>query len=425
VNGDRSRVSRRRALGVVGAGLATALAGCGYQTGAGDLDWTESYGWADGSGNPTGDRGNERWWGATANRLVSVRNRNGRTHEPGDGWVDVEDAQIRVYDSSGDSRKTTGLEPQCRNSPVAVDGSVFLVLENGTLAAVDVLADGDDRDRSWTTAEPVVPIDADGEGEDEPESTATVTGSRDNSVVAVEYDGVLACVDVETGTVRSELEVDEADGSLDHVAVGGDRVWTVHGGNRLRGYDPDGTERVERTLADGGEVTWLVGTGSSVSAGVTDANGDARTVVLAPDGDVRIDLDRALESTSGSHSRAPLVVGERLYLLGGRSVVAVDVNVGEKRWTRDSPFESFGENEVVADEEGIYGYGSDSDDSSASTGCPLVALSSDGEVWWTAETPADVDCSSELYVVGDRLVATDTGRVYGFRRTSGRRYTIL
>ena len=380
----------------MGTGLAVGLAGCGYQPGAGELEWTERVG----SGGIPG-RSRDRRWFAARDRLVAIQNRSGRTHDFDAGrWVDVRDARVTVYDSTGESRHVT-TDAQYEGEPALTDRGIYVPLEDGDVTALEwpderEETDDDENATRWTAGREGDPLEL-------------VAG--DDLVVGAHDDGLLA-FDAGSGDRLLELSFEERsfDGVTD-VAVAGGSIWLSTDGDEstLSRLDADGDERTARSLPSASQ--WLEPIGNRVLAG------------LEPDGDSVVwGVDEAGErwltlEVGGRPRDPPTVVGDRLYLASGGELLAVDAASGERAWTLEAPF--FGE--IAADEEEIYGRRRDV----GGAECGLVAVTTAGEERWTATLPDDVACSGEFFLLEDRLVVVDGSELYGFRREPGRRYTFL
>lgn len=380
----------------MGTGLTVGFAGCGYQPGAGELEWTERAG----SGGIPG-RSRDRRWFAARDRLVAIQNRSGRTHDFDAGeWVDVRDARVTVYDSTGESRHVT-TDAQYEGEPALTDRGIYVPLEDGDVTALEwpderEETDDDENATRWTAGREGAPLEL-------------VAG--DGLVVGAHDDGLLA-FDADSGDRLFELSFAERsfDGVTD-VAVAGGSIWLSTGGDEptLSRLDVDGNELAARSLPSASQ--WLEPTNDGVLVGL-EPGGDSDVWGVDEAGERWLTLE-----VGGRPREPPIVVGDRLYLASGGELLAVDVASGEHAWMLDAPF--FGE--IVADEEGIYGRRRDV----GGAECGLVAVTAAGEERWTAALPADVGCSGDLFLLEDRLVVVDGSDLYGFRRDPGRRYTFL
>lgn len=411
-----SRFGRRRLLAAAGTAIAAGLAGCGYQPGGGELDWNLAV--RSGYGLGSGDR----VWRTAADGLVSVRNRSGRTYDfDADEWVEYENAGITVYDARGNESWSHATERQYAGSPAVADGTVFVPLEDGTVAAAAPAVADEDRDADgrtlWTTDR----------------SGPTLELAAADGLVACVHANGLRCLDAADGAERFAVErslgsASNADWGRDsgrnrgspsaRVAVADGRVWAASSGSdpRLYGFDAEGD--VVADLALPAAPDWLLAAGETCLVHV----GDALWGVDA-DGDRRFDI-------AAPAAAAPALGGERCYLPADDAVVAVDVAAGERAWSSDAPELSSG---IVADADGVYARTAGEartaerrrTASRGRTDCDLLAVGRDGEERWRAATPDEPDCSGELFLVDDRLVVLADGHLYGFRTSSGRRQTLL
>lgn len=395
---------RRRILEAVVAGSAVGLAGCGYRPGGGELAWETRVG--TGTTFP-GRNDDERW--LAGNRLLRVRNRNGRTYDHDAGrWVDVEDAQVSAYDSSGDRVWTGETDRQFAGVPAVGGGSVYVPLTDGRVTAVARTGEvpGEIRwtsDRLGSEADPDPGTDPDS-GPDPDSDDGLALAAGDGLVVAVS-DGGLAGLDAGSGDRRFAVQFEG--GSIDGVAdvvVADDRVWTLETDREtLRGFDADGGERVDRSLSSA--ARWLAATADSCIVGLGDG-----VAAVESDGSERWQRDL------GGSPAPPAVVDDRLYHVADGTLTAVDGRTGEPIWDRDA---SFSARDLVADEDGVYAYAVGSGD------CRFRAVTSEGASWWSVPALEDLDCSGDLFLVEDRLVVRRDDTLYGFYKQPGDRYSVL
>lgn len=381
-------------LAAIGTGLAAGFAGCGYQPGAGDLAWTTSAGT---SGIPL--RSGDRRWFTARDRLVAIQNRSGRSYDFDAGrWVDVRDARVTVYDAAGEGRSVR-TDAQYDGEPALTADGIYVPLEGGRVSALEwpddhEVDDGDEAMTRWTTDRTGEPLEL-------------VAG--DGLVVGITGDELLA-FDADSGDRLFTLAFEAAPFDAPSAVVAGGSIWVADGGDdpALSRLDDGGDERLTVTLPS--NARWLEPAGDRVFVGLED---DGVVWHVDADGDRRY----SLEVDSAAVRDPPTVVGDRLYLASSAGLVAVDAVSGEREWTLEASF--FGD--VVADDEGVYGRRRDV----GGAECGLVAVTAAGEAWWTAALPDDVGCSGDLSLLEDRLVVVDGGELYGFRRSPGRRYTLL
>ena len=391
------RVGRRQALAAIGTGLAVGFAGCGYQPGAGELEWTERLS----SSALPGDAGSRRWFAADG-RLVSIQNRSGRAfdHESGT-FGTVEDAQVTVVTSSGESASVS-TETQYGGEPAVTADGVYLPLEDGGLTALEwpgraesgADAANDDVER-WT-------VDREGEPFDLVAGDDLLVGTLDAAVF-----GFDPATGEEVFTLESESDAFD-DGSS--IAVHESGVWFATGGAEPTLYriDGNGLEQVSRSLPS--EAAWLEATADHLLVGLADG---AEVWGVDEDGEREFSFEF---DDPGTVREPPVLVGTRLYLHSSEELLAVDAGRRQHEWTLESPFSG----EFVADEEGLYGRRR----GPGGEGCALVEVTPAGEEDWTAALPDEVGCSGELFLLEDRLVVVDGSDLYGFRRDPGRRLTL-
>lgn len=389
------RFGRRQVLAAVGTGLTVGLAGCGYQPGAGELEWTERVG----SGGIPGRSGDRRWFTAR-DRLVAIQNRSGRTHDFDAGrWVDVRDARVTVYDAAGEGRSVT-TDAQYDGEPAVTTDGIYVPLEDGDVTALEwpderEETEADENATRWTAGREGDPLEL-------------VAG--DGLVVGVHDDGLLA-FDAGSGDRLLELSFEERsfDGVTD-VTVAGGSIWLSTDGDEptLSRLDADGDERTAHSLPS--DPQWLEPVDNGVLVGLEPA-GDGVVWGVDEAGERWVTLE-----AGGRIREPPIVVDDRLYLASGGELLAVDVASGERAWMLESSF--FGE--IVADQEGVYGRRR----GVGGAECGLVAVTTAGEERWAATLPDDVGCSGDLFLLEDRLVVVDGGELYGFRREAGRRFTV-
>ncbi|MFP8952003.1 PQQ-binding-like beta-propeller repeat protein [Natrialbaceae archaeon A-arb3/5] len=426
------RLGRRRLLAAVGTGLATGLAGCGYQAAAGDFDWSESIGRYGRSPTVT--------WFGDGTHLYGVFERTVGPFGPSDGTV-------HVYDSSGQRVWSESPDASRHGDPAIADGAVFVPLEDGTVVRLE--HDGDeqrqtrtdsaaeDGQTAWTTkwyraderdASDAVPDDG---GDDEDQvpalsleaSDALVAGAHATAVVAFDAtDGdELFYLSVEDAV--SSATDDESDGQqVRDLAITNEFVWAA-----LKSQESDDTLLVG--IDANGSIVADVELDTSPDWFETLTREDGPLLLLAVDDELRA-LDQngelvyttPLESTIRSHD--PTIVetdvSSRLYHSSGNSLTAIDLETGEREWHRDDVRFSA---TPAATADGIYGHGTL--EATDGRGCNLIGITADGDDWWVVDQYEDVDCGDELFFVDDRLVAVTDEMLYGFRREPGSRYTVL
>ncbi|WP_440770943.1 outer membrane protein assembly factor BamB family protein [Natronorubrum sp. DTA28] len=390
-----------------GTGLTVGIAGCGYQSGGGELDWQFEFGGAPMSGS------SDETWLADGDSCYRIRNRSGRTIQSDDtgvGFVDVDDARVTAYHETGDQHWSQSADRQYVGDPAVADGRVYLALEDGGVTTLEAPADdADESTPRWTADWEGSPLSLHAAGD-------TLVGRHETGVV---------CFDADDGTERFALE-DEAlaaDAVVD-IALAGDRLWLLSTGDptdgetdadheleapTLYGIDDDGTVETSRSLP--ADTHWLETVGSDALLGVDD-----ELWAIAADGDRRF----ALPLEGSTEGATPVTVSEteRCYQYSDGTLEAIDVSAGNVVWQYDEY--SF-RGTPVADSDGIYGWGSGPD----TDGCGLVAVTSDGDGWWGASPTDGRGCLGTLLLVGDRLVVVVDETVYGYRKTPGSRYTLV
>ena len=376
----------RRDLLALAAGCSSAtLAGCGYQPGAGDYDWSHRV-----RHGPTGaTHSSDGVWLGDGEHLYGVANVSGRTHNFDTGrWEDIDEAFVSAYDSAGDEQWSVGTDRQYVGNPAVADGTLYLALEDDTLAAVGPGSDEEGTIR-WTA-----PYGHNGD------HLEVAAGS---GLVATVGSSEIHGFDPATGDRRFAVNLPNE--STEPSVAAGEYVWVASSPRdtdpELVIFDLDGT-RTTRSLPD--VVQWLEATGDRALAALEDGT------VRGFDAHGDPQFDRSIEPDSS----VPAVVGDRVYLESNGRLVALDTVSGERHWDHDSPFDG----PIVADEDGVYGWTSGS-------GCGFAAVDSDGDRWWEATAPDEVSCSDDLFVVDDRLVVGTNSNLYGFRKSPGRRYTLL
>ncbi|MDJ1432132.1 PQQ-binding-like beta-propeller repeat protein [Halostagnicola sp. A-GB9-2] len=432
---DRATRSRRQVLGAIAAGTSAVVAGCGYQPGGGDLDWQESTGHNVGFGSSSNER-----WRSDGTHLFRIRNRSGREPASG-GFEDVDGAYVTAYDSSGSTVWSGDAGSEYTGVPSIANGRVFFSLEDETVAALERSpSDDDSGGNSTDDAETAWTTDWDG--------PSLALSASDDLVVGVHEGGAVG-FDSDSGEERFVLDLEaEPFDEIDSVAVGGEIVWVVavdtdsSDGNDgdpddnantdtnndnddadnedtnndgtetsvLLGYDSAGGVVVDRSLPS--TPSWLEAAGSVALVGVETSDDEDELWLIDDSGDRRERL--ALERASSE----PIVVGETASFDAGGTISAIDTSTGERSWTTEA-YTTRGD--VAADSDRLYVQGT----TEGMDRCGLIALDHDGEEAWTASLPTEVGCSGELFVLEDRLVVVDDGELYGFRKTSGRRFTLL
>lgn len=436
--------SRRRFLAAAGLGVASALAGCGYRPGGGDLAWESSLA---GGGLLGVD---DRWILPAGDRLFVLRNRSGRTYDfESETWYDAENAAVTALDSAGDTRLEAETERQAAGPPAVTETSIAVPVTGGRVTAIDreaaaldlddstVDEDGSEADERdpirWRVDVDAAGADgstasADDSTDDDLSASADAVRASDRLVAAVVGDDVVV-LDAETGDrafALSEAWPDGSDvGSLavtpDRVAVDGGDVWVAgagvgpDGGSGADGtvlarFDPTGERRVARSLSV--EVDWLAVIGGTLVAG------DSNERITG----YRRDLDRRFAlsvSISSSRPRPISRDGGRFYYSAGGTMRAIDAVAGEIVWERsDLPT-----GDLAADADGMYvaedefGFGEEGEPQ-------ITAVGTDGKDRWTAPLPDGVTVD-ELFAVGDRLIAVAGAELYGFRAAPGERWSLL
>ena len=380
--------TRRNLLAALGAGMTVGIAGCGYQPGGGELDWDAR---VDAGGGMI-PRSGSRWWFTDGESLVGVHNRRGRTHDFEEReWVTVEDAIVIVYTDAGTVRSNTETERQCGGRPAMNGDGVYVPLDDGSVTAITW---GTGESDGWSVERDGAPL-ALTAGDD------IVCGTDGSEVYGFESG---------SGAERFALELDHglAEGEHSHAVAGG-RMWALADDEQtLVGIDSDGN-RIDVDLP--ARSRWLVPSGEFVIVGIEGEGIE----VLDADGQAQATVDHEPNRT------VPAVTDDRLYYYADGRLVAVDLPDGEVVWERDRPFVG----KPVADETGVYGRRARTDSGGSTSRCELAAVTADGDDWWQARTPADVDCDGTLFLVGDRLVVADDDELYGFRTAPGRRFSVL
>lgn len=396
------RLTRRRLLAAVGTGLAASVAGCGYQPAAGELDWTRDIG-----GVPGLTRSSDERWLADGTWLFRIRNRSGRTIEPGAEFVHFADASVTAYDASGDSIWSESAPRQYAGDPAVADGRVYLPLEDDGLAALErppeddeVGEDPDGDGVRWTTdwEGPTLSLHA---------GTAVLVGIHEEGLVAVDPDD---------GGDLFALEREAFDGDrIVDATTAHERVWAIGTGDgnvddgaTLYSITVDGDVRSSVSLPT--RPDWLETIGPEALVGVDD---EAWAVNVGGERQFAVELE------GGTRDGTALAVERRnrLYHYASGTIEAVDTHAGESAWSRDDYSFRGG---PVADEDGIYGQGT----GPGMGECGLVGVTGDGDRWWGVASLEDLSCSGEAFLVDDRLVVVTDGELYGFRTRPGRRLSV-
>ncbi|KDE59943.1 hypothetical protein EL22_15310 [Halostagnicola sp. A56] len=393
-------------LGTVATGASALVAGCGYQPGGGEFVWEESLPTGI---HPSADTGGSLW--RSGRRLLyRIRNRSGQGIDFGSGgFVELDDAQVTAYDSSGSRVWEGETASQYAGLPAVADGRVVCSLENETVVALEP-----DPDEADGGAESVTSRDS-----DDPDTVWTTEwdGPRlrfrasPTLAVGVHQAGVVAFALADGKELFSIDREDAPIDDLDDGAVGADHVWIVGGSDpTLLGYDAEGTRTVSRALPS--TPYWLETAGSVAVLGIETESGEDELWFVDAAGTQRgrLSIDR-----SGS---SPTIVANRAYRAIDGTIRAIDCSSGERHWTLEG-CEIRGD--IVADTDRLYARGTtpEMDD------CGLFAIDRDGTVAWTASVPEEPGCSGDLFALEDRLIALGDENMYGFRKTSGRRLTLL
>ncbi|MDZ5811809.1 PQQ-binding-like beta-propeller repeat protein [Halorubrum sp. AD140] len=456
-------LSRRRVLAATGAGVASALAGCGYRPGGGDLAWESSIGGGGSFGAV------ERWFLPTADRLVVVRNQSGTSYDfESEEWYDYENAGVTAVDAAGQTRLDATTERQAVGVPAVNSDSVVVPVEGGRVTAIDREAGAESDDA--TVGGDTESANATGDGDDEREEairwradlpSALTASSRErgddgedaggddetgtdddtastpfgvrasDALVGAVTDRGIAAFDAETGDRAFVRETDSLNGegeavagALARVAVDGEDVWTVvsdaessasdEDAATVVRYDLSGDRRADRAVSGG--VDWAVAVEGTLVVG--DATADA---IAGYDRD----LERRFELAVATPTNRPptrAIGGGRLYYALAGAVRAVDVGAGALAWER----EDLADGDLLAtDADGMYA--AESEDGTApgeDDGSRIVAVGLDGENRWTAPLPDGVE-ADELFAVDGRLIVVDGGDWYGFRAAPGERPSLL
>ncbi|ELZ39133.1 hypothetical protein C463_17493 [Halorubrum californiense DSM 19288] len=426
--------TRRRFLAGTATALAAGTAGCGYVPGGGDLAWEEPIR----TGGLAFESG--RWYRPTANRLVTIENQSGQAYDFEEAvWREVSNAAVAVLTPDGIHRAVGETERQVTAPPAVADDAAFLSVEDGRLTALDLSA-GETAD---STAGGATTSESDGDavrwrvdvgarlgaGTDggDQSSGPVFRGVRASDALAVAIGGKgIAAFDAETGEkafVVPDLWTDaSSDGTLadptPRVAVDGETAWVLvpaaaadsDGDAAIVGYDRAGDRRVERSVAT--VHRWLVAVDGTVVIGAPGAS------MAGFDGDFdrRFALDAPASSARPTAGRPD---DGRFYYSRSRTVTAVDVEAGEVafEWSESPP------DHLAVGAAGLYvaeNAGGFDDDTEAR----VVAIGDGGRVLWEAPLPDRVD-PERLFAIGDRLVVVDDGTAYGFRATSGERWSPL
>ena len=460
----RSAVTRRRLLAATATGLTGTLAGCGYRPGGGDLAWESTLS----AGGPFGP--GRRWFVATDDRLVTVRNQSGRTYDfEAEEWRDVENAAVTAIDGSGTIRIEAATERQAVGPPAVTGDSVFVPVEGDRVTAIDRDAAAIDPEEPGTASgqggagtreDDEIRWQVDGSSADSGESTNSgssadngepATGGESSEIVAVRASSRLAVAVGRSGIVALDAGSGErafafagawSDGTGDprRVVVDGEEVWVVADGGdggaddeadgnddgggdgdgsgdsgdgtaSIVRFDPAGNRLAEREVSD--DIEWLLVAGETLLAS------DGRGTVIGFDRD----LDRIVELAVPTSTGRPAVVDsdseERVYLRHGGTVLAVDIDdgtdAGRVAWERSDVPTRRG---LAVDEDGVYGVDS-------REGEPvIVAIGADGKDRWTAPLPEDVHVE-ELFAVDDRLIVVADGALYGLHADPGERWSLI
>lgn len=386
-------VTRRSVLATFAAAGTAAVAGCGYQPGPGEHDWTTRV------GNTTPFSTLDRRWLSDGSMLVAVRNRSGRTydHETGD-WVDVEDALVTAIDSDGATPFSGSTERQYEGAPALGPDGVYIPLVDGGVSAM--ARGGEEHPIEWTT-ELGVPDSNPDQSPIELSASATLVvwtqrDAEDSRLVALESD---------SGEVLFDLTVGMQEGPV----VTGASVWIagMNGENSvLRRLDDSGDVRTSHVLP--GPVNWIqpVGDEEGCVIGIQGSSSEVRAVSAS--GETRW-------SVPATHPRhPPSSHGGILYVRDGGDVRAVKLDDGELLWERSNPFTS----DIAVGSEGVFGF------TTTGTGCELGGLDYEGELSWTASLPEDAPCGGTPYAIEDRVAVVSDARVDAYRAVPGRRYAI-
>jgi hypothetical protein len=381
----------RRALLAVGVGEGGGWGRCGWRAGGSELDWETglSGGGLTETESPTL---------VTNGRLVVVGNRSGRTHDFDTGeWVDAEEVQVRTYRGDGTVHWSAEIEGQYDGSPAADERGVYVPLDDGELVAVGPNDDADTHEDDGDGAER---WRSDGEG-----LTEFVAG--DGVVVGTDRERIVG-FDAEDGDRWFGRELGDA--AVGDVVIGNGIVWigSAHGDGEgeLVAVDNDGEERFSRSLPS--TVQRMAATAEGCLLELGD---DAGLTMIGTGSDDRWDREAA---PSGRWA----TTGDRLYGVVGGDLTAIDLGDGAVRWERPDVDTN---GRVVADDRGVYFRGT----APRLDECGLVGLHPDGERWWEAPLPPDVNCSGELTLVGDRLVLLQDSTAYGFHAGPGRRFSLV
>ncbi|ELZ01912.1 hypothetical protein C482_05972 [Natrialba chahannaoensis JCM 10990] len=449
--------TRRRLLTAVGTGLATAVAGCGYQPGGGEFDWHHATGRSNVPGpmRTTDDR-----WFSDGSHVAHVRNRSGRTFTQS-GFAEVDDAALTLRDSSGNRLWSGSTPAQYVGEPAVSDGFAYFQLEDDRVVSIAYETDGGE-DGSSTGMD----IGSDsGTSNSSSSRSQSSTGAQihwetawdgpelalraarpgiDSSLLTGTYSDSLVCFDTDTGDLRFECAAadlvghigdnstnsttdEETDSMIRSIAIATDSLWVLIAGNPDLGHDPalvsldsDGT--VQSSVSNP-RFRDVVTIGEAAIVALDGSDEDVPEVrKLAPDGEQQFTVALTETAGMGGVTLRPVSASAsdtaRVYCRAGDVLTAVDAASGDLAWQRDDyAFRGT----LVADADGVYSWGA----GPSMDGCGLVAITTEGESWWGVQPLKDVSCRDDLLLADDRLVVVADDGLYGLYKGPGRRYTLV
>ncbi|OIB58538.1 PQQ-binding-like beta-propeller repeat protein [Natrialba sp. SSL1] len=462
------RLTRRRVLTAVGTGLATAVAGCGYQPGGGEFDWHH----ATGRSNVPGPMrtADDRWF-SDGSHVAHVRNRSGRTFTQ-NGFGEVDDAALTLRDSSGDRVWSGSTPAQYVGVPAVSDGDAYFQLEDDRIVSIAYETDGGEdgsstgsntdigsssgtsnssnsnsnSNNSSSESSTETPIRWEITWDGPELALRTARSGIDSSLLVGTHSDGLVCFDTDTGELRFEQTLadlggrtgddgtnsttdDDTDVLLSATAITTDDLWVLTASNPDSGYDPalvcldsDGTVQSSSTHPRFRDV---VAVGESALVALDGSDEHVPEVRgIAPDGEQQFTVPLTETAEMGGVTLRPVSASAsasdtaRVYCRAGDVLTAVDAASGDLAWRRDDyAFRGT----LVADADGVYGWGV----GPSMNSCGLVAITAEGESWWSVRPLEEVSCRDDLLLADDRLVVVADDGLYGLYKGPGRRYTLV